>query len=88
MGPSIGQELNYKPEDIQTLLRKYIDKNKDDKEKMGKLKEAVKKLKEKISDKEMTTARSTGQVVNVPSNNKQDIQTLEKNKVVYSTYPE
>jgi cell division septum initiation protein DivIVA len=33
-------------DDIQTLLRKYIDKNKDDKEKMRKLKEAVKKLKE------------------------------------------
>ncbi len=46
MGPSMGQELPYKPEDIQTLLRKYIDKNKDDKEKMRKLKEAVKKLKE------------------------------------------
>jgi hypothetical protein len=46
MGLSIGQELNYKPEDIHTLLRKYIDKNKDDKEKMGKLKEAIKKLKE------------------------------------------
>lgn len=48
-GPSIGQEIPYKPEDIQTLLAKlkeYITKHKGDKEKMGKIKEAVKKLKE------------------------------------------
>lgn len=49
MNQQFGQELRYKPEDIQTLLAKlkeYISKNKDDKEKMGKIKEAIKKLKE------------------------------------------
>jgi len=58
MGLSIGQELNYKPEDIQTLLRKYIDKNKDDKEKMRKLKEAVKKLKEATTAKTKDSAHN------------------------------
>jgi hypothetical protein len=86
MGPSIGQELNYKPEDIHTLLRKYIDKNKDDKEKMTKLKEALKKLKENISDEEIANAKKTGEVVNVPSSNQQDIQKLKNKKVAYSTY--
>jgi hypothetical protein len=86
MGPSIGQELNYKPEDIHTLLRKYIDKNKDDKEKMAKLKEALKKLKENISDEEITNAQKTGEIVNVPSSNQQDIEKLKSKKVAYSTY--
>ncbi len=88
-GPSIGQELNYKPEDIHTLLAKlkeYISKNKGDKEKMGKLKEAVKKLKENISDEEIANAKKTGEVVNVPSSNQQDIQKLKNKKVAYSTY--
>jgi hypothetical protein len=60
-GLSIGQQLNYKPEDIHTLLAKlkeYISKNKGDKEKIGKLKEAVKKLKE------FTTAKTRDAVHN------------------------
>jgi hypothetical protein len=89
MNQQYGQELRYKPEDIQTLLAKlkeYISKNKDDKEKMGKIKEAVKKLKENISDEEIANAKKTGEVVNVPSSNQQDIQKLKNKKVAYSTY--
>ena len=59
MGPSMGQELPYKPEDIQTLLRKYIDKNKDDKEKMRKLKKKLKELV-KIKDRTDDVVKLTG----------------------------
>jgi hypothetical protein len=67
-------------------LKEYIAKNKHDKEKMAKLKEALKKLKENISDEEISNAKKTGEIINVPSSNQQDIQKLKNKKVAYSTY--
>ena len=54
MTRQFGGELRYKPEDIQTLLarlKEFISKNKGDKDKMGKLKERIKKLKESLFTK-------------------------------------
>lgn len=55
----IGQEIPYKPEDIQTLLAKlkeYITKHKGDKEKMGKIKEAIRLVRSKSSKKALPGA--------------------------------
>jgi hypothetical protein len=74
-----------KPLDL-SKIKQYMEMYKDDKEKMAKLKEALKKLKENISDEEITNAKKTGEVVNVPSSNQQDIEKLKSKKVAYSTY--
>ena len=78
MGPSMGQELPYKPEDIQTLLRKYIDKNKDDKEKMRKLKEAVKKLKE-AGEKTALVTTASGQTTAVDYKTDDELKSIGDN---------
>lgn len=64
-GPSIGQEIPYKPEDMQKLLAKlkeFISKNKGDKEKMGKIKTKLKeliKVKDDTGDVVKLTASSS-----------------------------
>jgi len=81
MNQQYGQELRYKPEDIQTLLAKlkeYISENKDDKEKMGKLKEAVKKLKEAGEKTAMVTTAS-GQTTAVDYKTDDELKSIGDN---------
>lgn len=66
-------------------VREYIAKNKHDKEKMAKLKEVLKKLKE-VSDEEIEAAKIQGDVINVPASAKADIKKLQSKKASFSTY--
>ena len=59
MTRQFGGELRYKPEDIQTLLAKlkeYAIKHKGDKEKMGKIKEAIRLVRSKTTKKALPGA--------------------------------
>ena len=88
MTRQFGSELRYKPEDIQTLLAKlkeYATKHKGDKEKMGKIKEVVKKLKE-ISQEDIDTIKKKKGIINVPASATSDIEMLKKKQVNFSTY--
>lgn len=66
-------------------IKEYIAKNKHDKEKMAKLKEAIKKLKE-MSPQEINAIKKKKGIVNVPSSATADIEALKKNQVNFSTY--
>ena len=73
-----------KPLDL-SKLKEFIAKHKGDKDKMGKLKEAIKKLKE-MSPEEIDAVKKKKGIVNVPASATADIETLKKKQVNFSTY--
>jgi len=76
--PDLGSAFN--------KLKGMLEKKKDDKPFLNKMKAAVKKLKEFMSDEEIDAAKKQGDVINVPSSATADIAKLRNKKVNYSTY--
>ncbi len=76
--PDLGSAFN--------KLKGMMEKKKDDKSFLTKMKDKLKKLKEFMSDEEIEAAKKQGDVINVPSSAAGDIAKLRNKKVNYSTY--
>lgn len=76
--PDLGSAFN--------KLKGMMEKKKDDKAFLTKMKDKLKKLKEFMSDEEIDAAKKQGDVINVPSSATADIAKLRNKKVNYSTY--
>jgi len=76
--PDLGSAFN--------KLKGMMEKKKDDKAFLTKMKDKLKKLKEFMSDEEIDAAKKQGDVINVPSSATADIAKLRNKKANFSTY--